>query len=128
MPTTSTDIGTTKRKKITPRQRLSIWERDKGICCLCHGLIDGVREKWIVEHIRALELGGEDDEANMGVAHATCADTKTHGTKGDHAMAAKAKRVKRSHLGIKKSKNPLPGSKGSKWKRKMDGTIVRRDD
>lgn len=123
-----TDVGTTHRKRLTPRQRLSVWERDKGICCLCHTPIDGVREKWIVEHIIALELGGADDESNMGVAHRRCADQKTNGDQGDHARAAKAKRAKRKHLGISTSKNPLPGGKGTKWKKKMDGSVVKRDD
>lgn len=121
------DIGTTGRKKLTPSQRLKIWERDKGVCCLCALKIDGVRGLWIVEHIRALELGGEDSEKNMGVAHKACADDKTNGPKGDHARAAKAKRVKRKALGVEKSKNPLPGSRATKWKRKMDGSVVRRE-
>lgn len=128
MPTSSTDVGTTKRKRMTPRQRLAIWERDRGVCALCSQAINGVKEKWIVEHMIALELGGADDESNMAVVHKTCADEKTNGSKGDHAMAAKAKRVKRRHLGIKETKNPLPGSKGSKWKRRMDGSVVRRED
>lgn len=123
-----TDVGTTHRKRLTPRQRLKVWERDGGICCLCHAPIDGVREKWIVEHIVALELGGLDEEANMGVAHLKCADEKTNGSDGDHARAAKAKRAKRRHIGISESKNPLPGGKRSKWKKKMDGSVVRRDD
>ena len=121
------DVGTTKRKHMTPRMRLKVWENHKGICALCGGQIDGIRERWIVEHLRALELGGSDTEDNMAPAHEGCAIAKTVGKNGDHARAAKAKRVKSKHLGIKKSKNPLPGSKGSKWKRKMDGTIVERD-
>jgi 5-methylcytosine-specific restriction protein A len=120
------DVGTTKRKKLTPRIRLKVWEDHKGVCALCNGKIDGVRERWIVEHLRALELGGEDTEANMAPVHEVCAMIKTSGSTGDHARAAKAKRAKAKHLGIKKSKNPLPGSKGSKWKRKMDGSVVPR--
>ena len=122
------DVGTTKRKNMTPRMRLKVWEAHKGMCALCGGKIDGVRERWIVEHLRALELGGEDTEANMAPAHEACAMAKTSGKNGDHAMAAKAKRVKTKHLGIKKSKNPLPGSKGSKWKKKINGAVVGRDD
>ena len=121
------DVGTTKRKRLSPRQRLAIWERDKGVCALCHHPINGVKEKWIVEHMIALELGGLDDEGNMAVVHKLCADEKTNGKSGDHAMAAKAKRVKRAHICIKKTKSPLPGGRGSKFKRKMDGTVVRRD-
>lgn len=120
------DVGTTKRKHMTPRMRLKIWENHKGMCALCGGKIDGVRQRWIVEHMRALELGGEDSESNMAPVHEACAIAKTVGKNGDHARAAKAKRVKTKHLGIKKSKNPLPGSKGSKWKRKMDGSVVER--
>ena len=120
------DVRTTKRKNMTPRMRLKVWEAHKGTCALCGGKIDGVRERWIVEHMRALELGGEDTEANMAPVHEGCAIAKTNGPQGDHARAAKAKRVKSKHLGIKKSKNPLPGSKGSKWKRKMDGSVVER--
>lgn len=120
------DVGTTKRKAMTPRMRLKIWENYKGICALCNRRIDGIRERWIVEHLRALELGGEDTEDNMAPVHEVCAAAKTHGKQGDHSRAAKAKRTKSKHLGITKSKNPLPGSKGSKWKRKMDGTITLR--
>ena len=120
------DVGTTKRKPMTPRLRLKIWEAHGGVCALCKGKIDGVRERWIVEHLRALELGGEDNEANMAPAHEACAIAKTGGKEGDHAKAAKAKRVKSKHLGIKKSKNPLPGGKGSKWKKKINGETVTR--
>jgi 5-methylcytosine-specific restriction endonuclease McrA len=123
----TTDVGTTKRKNMTPRMRLKVWERHKGVCCLCGIKIDGTRERWIVEHIRALELGGEDVEENMGPAHEGCAIAKTGGKTGDHARAAKAKRAKSKHLGIKKTKNPLPGGKGSKWKKKIDGGVVPRD-
>jgi 5-methylcytosine-specific restriction protein A len=121
------DVGTTKRKAMTPRMRLKVWENHKGICALCGGKIDGVRERWIVEHLRALELGGEDTEANMAPAHEACAIAKTIGKQGDHSRAAKAKRVKSKHLGIKKSKNPLPGGKGSKWKKKISGGVEPRD-
>ena len=120
------DVGTTKRKNMTPRLRLKIWETHKGICVLCRDKIDGVRERWVVEHLVPLALGGEDAESNMGPAHEGCALVKTFGKSGDIAKAAKAKRVKSKHLGIKKSKNPLPGGKGSRLKKKIDGSVVPR--
>lgn len=85
------DVGTTPRRKLMPHQRLQVWERAAGLCVICHRRIDGVRERWIVGHIRALELGGADELNNMGPAHQTCASTKT---KDDQARAAKAKRQK----------------------------------
>jgi hypothetical protein len=104
--------------------RLAVWERAKGICVLCDQPIDGVRERWIIEHIRALELGGQDEPDNMGPAHAACALAKT---RDDHRRTSKAKRQKIRHLGAEKTKRPLPYGKRSRWKKKIDGTIVPRD-
>ncbi|NDB70139.1 MAG: HNH endonuclease, partial [Methylocystaceae bacterium] len=40
---------------------------------------------------------------------------------------AKTKRLKAKHLGARSSAyRPIPGSKSSPWKRKIDGTIIRR--
>jgi hypothetical protein len=47
------DLGTTQRARLSPRARLAIWEHAKGICVLCDRPIEGVRERWIIEHIRA---------------------------------------------------------------------------
>jgi hypothetical protein len=118
------DVRTTPRSRLTPRRRLKVWEKTFGQCVVCHQRIDGVRERWIVEHIRALELGGRDEHDNMGPAHATCAATKT---RDDHQRSAKAKRQKLRHLGADKSKRPLPCGRQSRWKKKIDGTIVPRD-
>lgn len=106
-----TDVGTTPRKAMSPMRRLRIWEANKGICILCELKIDGVREKWIVEHRRALVLGGEDTDENCGPAHETCRRTKD---KVDVADGARAKRRKAKLLGIKgpsSFRKPPPGFK-----------------
>ena len=117
------DLQTAQRARLSPRARLAIWERAEGICVLCDRTIDGVRERWIIEHIRALELGGEDKPDNMGPAHEACARAKT---RDDHQRAAKAKRQKIRHLGADQTKRPLPYGRQSRWKKKIDGTIVPR--
>ena len=117
------DVGTTKRGHLSQRRKLAIWEREKGKCMVC-----GIKlhtGQFIYEHVRPLELGGSDTDDNIRLTCKACATEKT---KVDHATAAKAKRQKSSHLGLKKSKSPLPFGRGSKFKRKMDGTIVRRDE
>jgi len=115
------DVGTTARGHLSTRRKLAIWEREKGVCMMCGcRLLPG---KFIYEHVRALELGGEDTDENIRLTCLPCAGEKT---RDDHRRGAKAKRAKAKHLGLKKSKNPLPGSKGSKWKRKMNGEIVPR--
>ncbi|WP_404290605.1 HNH endonuclease [Microvirga sp. RSM25] len=118
------DLGTTRRARLSPRVRLAIWEQARGICVLCERRIDGVRERWIIEHIRALELGGRDEPDNLGPAHATCARAKT---RDDHQRTAKAKRQKIRHLGADQTKRPFPCGRRSRWKKKIDGTVVPRE-
>jgi hypothetical protein len=92
------DVGTTKRRKMTKTRALKIWEAHKGICVTCKIIIDATREDWFIEHIRALELGGEDKDENCGPAHMACKKDKDA---ADHSAAAKAKRQKQQQLGIK---------------------------
>ena len=93
-----TDVGTTARK-LTKRDKLRIWERDKGVCQgPCKRQL-GAGDKWICEHVRALELGGTNDDNNLAVFCAACAKTKTS---LDHSTTAKAKSQKQRSLGIRK--------------------------
>ena len=121
----SEDVGTTPRRSLSARRRLQAWERTKGVCVICEAPIDGVRERWIIEHIRALELGGPDDLTNMGPAHEACGRTKT---RDDHARTAKAKRQKIQHLGAAEPSRPLPGSRGTLFKRKINGRVILREE
>lgn len=99
-----TDVGTTKRKAMTPARRLRIWEAHKGICCLCSMPINGTREPWIIEHLTCLGLGGADEDKNCAPAHEACRRDKD---KLDVAAIAKAKRNKQRHLGIKAPKQTI---------------------
>jgi hypothetical protein len=46
-------------------------------------------------------------------------------TASDQKNIAKTKRIRQKHIGIKK-KSSFACSKDSKWKKKLDGTVVRR--
>ncbi len=122
---TPEDVGTTPRGSLSAKRRLQAWERTGGTCVICEEPIDGVRERWIVEHIRALELGGADELTNMGPAHEACGREKT---RDDHARTALAKRQKARHLGATVAARPLPGSRSTALKRKLNGTVVLRGD
>lgn len=121
----SDDIGTTPRKPLTPSQRLKLFEAHRGICALCSRQIRA-GEPWRDEHMKALGFGGSNDiDCNRRPVHIACAKTKDS---DDLPRIAKAKAQKRAHLGLKEPKGPpIPGSKRSKWKRKMNGTVVLRD-
>jgi 5-methylcytosine-specific restriction endonuclease McrA len=117
------DVGTTKRGHLTSRDRREIWERERGHCMICNAKLQVGR--FIFEHVRALELGGTDTKDNIRLTCTGCAREKT---RDDHSRAAHAKRQKSSVLGLKPpSRNPLPGSKSSPWKRTFNNGWVRRD-
>ena len=98
MPFVCEDVGTTKRGRMTPTRALKAWERTGGVCVNCGLKIDGTKDRWFAEHVRALELGGSDTDDNLGPAHWDCKRDKDA---SDHASAAKAKRNKRAELGIR---------------------------
>ncbi|AZO77522.1 MULTISPECIES: hypothetical protein [unclassified Bosea (in: a-proteobacteria)] len=98
MPFVRDDVGTTTRLRMTGTRALRAWERTKGVCVNCELPIDGTKDDWFVEHVRALELGGADEDENLGPSHLACKPAKDA---ADHAAAGKAKRNKRAELGIR---------------------------
>jgi len=95
------DVPTTPRKRLTPRERLALFERRKGICCVCGQKIRG---EFVDEHWRALGLGGSNDPSNRDIAHVKCAALKTRDQ--DMPRIVKAKAQKRAHHGLKAPKGP----------------------
>ena len=112
-----------KRKSISTKQRVALFQKHNGVCHICGGKIN-VGEAWEVEHVIPFAMGGEDSESNWSPAHVRCHRTKTT---DDVGKIAKAKRREARHIGAKVSGTPLPFGKKSPFKRKLDGTVVRRD-
>lgn len=77
------------------------------------------------DHDQSDGLGGDNSLENCKVlCIKVCHSNKTHTQ--DNPIMQKADRVLKKTFGIAKSRNPMPGSRNSKWKRKMDGSVVRR--
>ena len=114
-----------KRVKITAKRRADIFLSRGGTCHLCNmKVVPG--EDWDVSHDIPLEAGGKDDESNWFVAHRKC--HRVHTSTVDMPLIAKVKRVHQRHIGAKQSKSPLPGGRNSKWKKRLDGSVVRRGE
>ncbi len=115
-------IGANDDAAIPQRVRLRVFERFGGICQLTgRKIMPG--DAWDLDHVRALAMGGEHRESNLVPVLKAAHREKT---KQDVKDLAKARSVKARHIGIKQSRNPLPGSKASGWKRKMNGEWVKR--
>lgn len=118
-------IGKTDDTPAPPRVKARIVLAQGGICaCGCGVKLGAAGERIEFDHEVALINGGENRETNLRALRRPCHTPKT---KADVAEKAKVARVRNKNLGLHRPKSTLPGSKGSKWKRRIDGTTVRRD-
>ena len=77
------------------------------------------------DHDLADGLGGDPTLENCRVlCIKICHAKKTHTE--DNPIMQKADRVLKKTYGIAKSRNPMPGSRNSPWKKTMSGKTIRR--
>ena len=121
--TTEEWIGKTPDTAIPARVKLRIFEAHGGRCYLSGRKINP-GDAYDFDHKLALCNGGENRESNLAPVLRVEHRKKTA---DDVNIRAKADRVRKKHLGIWKPKTIVPGSKASPWKKRADGTVVRRD-
>lgn len=112
-------IGKTDDAKVPPRVRQRVFDRHNGICHLTGRKIQP-GERWELEHVHALILGGQHRESNMAPALAAAHKVKTA---TEMKVKSKIARVRKKHIGIAKPKSSLSHPN---LKRLMDGTVVDR--
>ena len=98
------------RKRLTAKQRLQMFLDAKGVCCVCGGKIDGVREAWD-EHVNPLWLSGDNSAPNRAPAHEKCARMKTSGEAG---ARSKIRAIAEKHFGAR-TKSALSKPKGHRY-------------
>jgi len=109
------------RKEFSTKTKALAFQRANGRCEECgFRLTPG---KFHYDHIRADGLLGDNYLSNCAVLCVICHRDKT---REDVARISKALRVQARHIGATKSRNPLPGGKLSKWKRKLSGKVELR--
>ena len=111
-------IGKTDDSAIPDRVKLRVYAKAKGCCVKCGvETLDGQ-----YDHAISLILGGENRESNIQLLCVPCHKAKS---RLDVKLKAKVARVRKRHLGIRK-KSRFPGSRDSKFKKRIDGSVVLR--
>lgn len=117
------------RKNFTKNTKLAAWSRAGGHCEVCGAKITAANGPTQYDHIVPDALGGDNSLENCQVlCKRPCHDLKTHKPiDGDVPRIAKAQRgyEKRANVREKRGR-PLPGTKASGFRKKMDGTVERR--
>ena len=101
-----------------------MFKRYGGRCqCGCDRLIRP-GEAWDAEDTIAIINGGQRRESNL---KPWLKEHHPKKTKLDVAEKSRVYRKAANHIGVKLRKGrPFPGSKASGWKKKVDGSVVRR--
>ena len=114
-------IGKTDDTPIPERVKDRIADKAGRRCLLCGQEVTGkLRAEF--DHAIPIILGGENRESNIRLLCHLCHKPKT---KLDVKLKAKVARVRKRHLGIRK-RSRFPASRDSKWKKRMDGSVVLR--
>jgi len=110
------------REEFTKSVRRDAFVREGGHCMKCRvklGPLSGVR----YDHIVPWEFSRDSSVGNCAPLCKTCDAQKTY--KQDIPAIAKSNRLRDKHVGIKK-RSSFSCSRDSKWKKKIDGTVVPR--
>jgi 5-methylcytosine-specific restriction endonuclease McrA len=105
MPLGREQIGTTKRSKLTPLQRLALFEAFDGKCALCGEPLGDPKDPWIDEHLARSDFGGTNKLKNRAPVHFRCAAVKTE---DDMRRIRKAKRQKARAVGAYQPQSTIP--------------------
>ncbi len=118
--------GATDDTPPPPRVKARIVERQGGVCSGpgCERTF-GPALRPEFDHIVPLVLGGANRESNLQALCEFCHAAKTN---VDVAIKSKVARVKKKHLGLETKRSRFPASRQGKWKQKIGGGVVRREE
>ena len=115
----------TNRQEFTTRTKAAAFRRANGCCEACGVKLGAGKAAPEYDHKLSCEEGGDNSIQNCAVLCGPCHGLKTH--KIEAPAKAQGRRNLMKHHGQTRSRFPLPGGRGGKWKRKIDGTVERRD-
>ena len=112
----------TPRKEFSRKTKLAAYMRANGHCEQCGSRLQVGRFRY--DHISPDYFSKDNSLENcMVICTIVCDPPKTA---RDQAIIAKSKRIQDKAIGALKSNRPMPGSRASGWRKRMDGTVERR--
>lgn len=108
------------RREFSAKVMVAAFQRAKDHCESCRAPLR--IGKFHYDHVIPDAMGGQPTLENCAVLCLACHGEKTHTV--DQPAIAKAKRIQQKHLNAR-PRRPWPGA--DKFKRRVDGTTVRRD-
>src|SRR4051794_18938663 len=115
------ELACPMRKEFSTRTKALAFQRANGRCEACGARL--TTGKFHYDHENPDGLTGSNDLANCRVLCTACHRDKT---RNDVGHIAQARRREARHIGAHKSRNPLPGGRLSKWRKKLTGKVVPR--
>ena len=108
--------------------RLDHLGREYMVChCGCKGIIYPKDTAWRADHNKRWADGGRDTPDNLYPIKLSCDAGKGGKAARDNRSVKKARRVSDKLYGYRARKGPpMMGSRDSPFKKRMDGTVVRR--
>lgn len=110
------------RQEFSAKTRAQAFERQSGRCTHCGVQLTPGNVEY--DHRITCEQGGDNSLENCDPVCRNCHKGKT---RSDATIAAKGRSVRRRAYGGT-PRSAVPGSRASRWKRKLDGTIVLREE
>jgi 5-methylcytosine-specific restriction endonuclease McrA len=115
-----------KRIEFSAKVKLAAWERSGGQCecgnCAGAKIVPGDGPEY--DHRVEAALGGDGSLENCIVSSARCHRSKTSARA---PVIAKARRLEKKQANLRPARKALiPGSKGTRYRKKLDGSVERR--
>lgn len=111
------------RREFPQHVRKAVWQRCEGRCEKC-GTPFSASNPVEYDHITECALDGDNTIENCQALGVKCCHKPK--TAADASKRAKADRCARAAAGLKRVSRPMPGSKASGWRKKMNGEVERR--
>lgn len=117
-------VGKNDDSAAPPRVVSRVIDRCDSRCHKCTRKIDiQGGETYTLEHLQAIINGGENRERNLGLTCDNCLPSKN---RADMAIKKKNTAVRYKARGIKPARNGFATNRNGLFKKKMDGSVVRR--